>query len=800
MTGQVISARVPWLAVGILSATALAYEVLLTRLFSLVHWHHLVVMIISLALLGYGVSGTFLTLLRRHLANRFEILFIGNAVLFAATLVVGFELARWLPLDPQALPWEPRQWLYLAGVYCLLAIPFFAVANCIGLALWRFRARNHQVYAVDLLGAGLGAVAVVGLLFLWAPGPVLGLLGLIASIASVIAVVELGRRHWIVPLLPVILLVGVVVAAFTDWSVPAAAYKGLSRALTVTGAQLEHEDSGPLGRFSVVGNDAVPLRYAPGLSLQGGAIPPAQRALYIDGDLAGAFTTFDGIDHPGFQQAQPMALAYRLLSRPRVLLPDPGSADALLRATAGRSRQVTAVGIHRPLFDLLTGPYAGFTGQVALRPEVELVTADPRAWLEKSVDRFDLIELGPEGGGIGGLQAQDEAYLFTLEAFSSYFSHLSENGLVSVTRWLQLPPRESLRLLATARVTLQQNGIDTPERHVAMIRSWRTFTLLLSRAPLTEERVADIRAFCRQYGFDPVWFPGISADEVNRYNRLEQAWLYDGAGQLLGPSMRQFIRDYPLRIEPVSDDRPYYYRFTRTGSLPGLLALPAGTGYSQIDWGYGFLVATLIQAAVLALLLILLPLTFVTTVPGSRGLRWRTVVYFALLGLAFMLVEIAFIQRFRLFLGHPLHAVTVVLAGFLLFAGIGSYLSRSTAMISRRPASVTAAIAIVALFYLWQLPGLFDWLMGWPTALKVAGSLLLIAPLALAMGMPFPLGLAALGRCAPDLIPWAWGINGSASVVGAVAASLLAMEIGFSGVIVVAVVLYLALPLVRLER
>jgi len=789
--------RVPWLAVGLLSATALAYEILLTRLFSLLHWHHLVGMIISLALLGYGASGTFLALIQRHLQRHFRVLFIANALLFALASVVAFELARRLPLNPLELPWDARQMLYLVAVYSLAALPFFGVANCIGLALWRYRARNHQVYAVDLAGAGLGAIAIVLILHWLFPGTALALVAVLGGLAALIGAWELQLRGR--PLLRLgasLVLLGGVVYATSEPQINGAEYKDLARSLSVAGAHKETEVADALGVISVVRNEQVPLRHAPGLSLAAGVFPTSQRALFIDGDGAGAITANPHPSPPPFLAALPSALPYQLLERPAVLVLGSGGGDAVLQALGGEARHVTAVEAHAPLAELLQDAYREFNGELFGNPRVELVNADPRAFVESTHTHFDLIQMDLlGGGGIGGLQAQDEAYEYTLEAFSAYLSRLSPNGLLSITRWLQLPPRESLRLVATAHLALQQAGVKNPARHLVLLRSWRTFTLLVSRQPLSAPAIAAVRGFSRRHGFDPVWFPGIRSDEINRYHRLEQAQFHEGVRALLGPRAQAFIDAYPFRIEPVSDDRPYFHRFSRASTVPDLLSLPAGSGFGQIDWGYGFLVATLLQAIALALLLIILPLFLARGRQAPRGMRWRTLGYFALLGMAFLFVEIAFIQRFRLFLGHPLYATAVVLAGFLVFAGVGSWLSRRRpGPLRRRLLAAVAVILVVSLNYLWLLPGLFAALMEWPVLLKAAVSLLLIAPLAVPMGMPFPLGLAQLDRQAAGLLPWAWGINGSFSVVSAVAASLIAMELGFSGLVIISVGLYALVP------
>jgi hypothetical protein len=368
--------------------------------------------------------------------------------------------------------------------------------------------------------------------------------------------------------------------------------------------------------------------------------------------------------------------------------------------------------------------------------------------------------------------------------------------------------------------------VDEPGSHLALVRSWNTTALLVKNGALTGDDVAAIRRFADERAFDLGFLPGMTREEANRYNILDQPYFFDGAVALLDPAERSdFLRRYKFDVAPTSDDRPYFFDFFRWRALPELLERRALGGAALLDWGYLVLVATLAQAALLGLLLILAPLWWLG---GDRGRgaaaaaleRWRVAVYFLAIGLAFLFIEIASIQRFVLFLGHPVYAIAVVLCGFLVFAGLGSGIApRFAARLEtwRRPSSsdtplgrgrdggsrrwrfrvphpalalAVVGVAAAALLHLVVLPPLFRGLMPLPDAAKIALSLLLIAPLAFFMGMPFPLALARVAAVRPGLVPWAWGINGCASVLSAVLAILLAMSLGFSAVVLIAIALY----------
>ena len=291
------------------------------------------------------------------------------------------------------------------------------------------------------------------------------------------------------------------------------------------------------------------------------------------------------------------------------------------------------------------------------------------------------------------------------------------------------------------------------------------------------------------------WYPGITRDESNRYNRLRDAWFHDAARALLGEQRERFLDDYKFNLTPSSDDRPHFFHFFKWRTLKEVLQLRERGGASLADAGYLVMVATLVQAMIASVLLILLPIwIYQRRIPaGQQAVRRSSVVgYFLLLGLAFLFIEIAFIQKFLLFLHHPLYAIAVVLSSFLVFSGLGSAWLGRTSADNRGKLLGLAVTGIVVLgtLYLLLLGPLLEQLAALPDAVRILISAALIAPLAFCMGMPFPLGLARLAEHAPDLIPWAWAINGCASVISAVLATLLAIHLGFATVIAAALVLY----------
>lgn len=614
--------------------------------------------------------------------------------------------------------------------------------------------------------------------------PVIGALGLSAAALAL----RLRRR----PAWALLALGGLLALLPGAWlPLKPLEYKDLAQTLKVMGARVVAERSGPLGVITVVESPQVPFRQVPGLSLAAAQEPPEQLGVFVDGDGPMPIVRHTGDPAPlADLDGLTWALPYHLLTQPSVLVLGAGGGETVLQALYHRARSVDAVEVNPQFVELIEEPLAGFSGRPYKQPGVRVHIAEARAFVAGSRERYDLIQLAlvdTFGASAAGLTALAESYLYTVEAVGAYLDRLAPGGLLALTRWVDLPPRDLVKLAATAIAALEARGVTDPGGHLVLIRSRRTGTLLVSQAPLSPAQIERLRAFCRSHGFDVDWYPGMPAEEANRYNQLDRSYFHEALSALLGAQRQAFVERYKYRIAPASDDRPFHFHFFRWESLPEWLRLRECGGVSLMEWGYSVLVATLLQATVPGVALILLPLVLAGQRLPQRG-RGAVLGYFALLGLAFMFVEIAFIQRFMLFLGHPLYAVAVVLAGFLLFAGLGSRLAGRLAWEARRIV-LGAALVItgLALAYLPWLPPIFNTLAGLSDAGRIGVSLALIAPLALAMGMPFPLGLRQLANAAPAFIPWACGINACVSVVAAVLATWLAMHLGFSAVVVLAV-------------
>jgi hypothetical protein len=353
--------------------------------------------------------------------------------------------------------------------------------------------------------------------------------------------------------------------------------------------------------------------------------------------------------------------------------------------------------------------------------------------------------------------------------------------MLTITRVLKTPARDGLKMFATFVETLLRTGISQPKEHLIMIRSWSTATIIASRKAFSTEQITAARKFAQERSFDLVYLPSIQKQEVNRYHILEEPVYYQAAQRILSENREDFYHDYPYNIRPATDDRPYFFDFFKWKTLSVMIRSMGRQWLLFSEWGYLVLAATLLQAILASAVLILLPLFVTRSIKSVKHGKAATVCYFLMLGFAYMFLEMGFIQKMTLLIGHPVFGVAVTLSGFLFFSGCGSLFSeRFIKNDYRRILTAVVMIILVGLLLIGFLHIGFDWLIGFSRPTRIMLALLITAPLAFFMGIPFPSGLKCIHSNRLPLVPWAWGVNGFASVTAAVLGTFLAISVGFT--------------------
>jgi spermidine synthase len=798
-----------YLTLFFISAAILAFQVVLTRFFALAQGHHFAFMAISLALLGAGASGTYLSLRPPTEATCRRTVAAG-AVLFTVSLPAAYLATNYLPFDAYRLAWERVQLLWLSLYYLSLTVPFFFGGLVIGAVLSTRSQQAGSIYAVNLLGSGLGPpLALLALATVGGPATVMlcTLLGWLAVLSTQLPAVR--QKQW----LKIAGYAAITVALFyfilnppPILDVRLTPYKSLSQAQLYPGSRIIFSQWNAVSRVDVLQSEGI--RSAPGLSFAYPGQLPRQLGLMIDGDNLSPIT---GPQQPDFTRYLPLSLAFQLRPGANILILEPGGGLAVLTAlehgagsvTIAQSNPTTVAAVHN------------FGGRLYNDARVTVVVDNPRSFLRRSRQQFDLIILPLTDSFrpvTAGAYTLGEDYRYTVEAFEDMLTHLAPDGLLVVERWLQLPPSESLRLWGTAIESLRRvNPQSDPAARMLALRTLQTSLIVASRSPLSPADLQLTRNFAAELQFDLVWLPDIRPAEVNRFSIVpDEPYYRTFAGLLAAPNPLAFYNQYPYAVTPPTDDYPFFFHFFKWQQTPEILQTLGKTWQPFGGSGYLVLAVLLALVVILSAGLILLPLFwlrnrsakvplwpakhgFVTPKSGSLEtnqpsalqeyqpfhLTFRYLLYFTLLGLGFLFVEIPLLQRFILYLGQPAYAFTVVISAILGAAGLGSgYLSQRLSLRIVLPLIVFLTIAYPVL-----LPVLFESALHLPFFGRVIVTVLALFPLGALLGIPFPRGLALVGETAPGLAPWVWAVNGCASVVSAVLAALVALTWGFAAVL-----------------
>ena len=790
-----VSART-LLGVALVSGSLLMTELSLTRIFSVTMYYHFAFMAISIALFGLSASGVYVFLMRerwrdvpteRLLALHAFVFTLGTAVALAVLVRMHIGLS-----------YTPSNIALMSALYVLSAIPFFVGGATISIAISRLSANINAVYAADLLGAGAGCLLLMPALNrLGAPGAIAA-----AAILGGVAGLALGGRaipsRWRTAM-PIALA-----------AIAAAAIGGLFDVSTTKG----HEDHPVLfskwNSFSRIGVYDQPYG-AWSLSERYTGPLPDTRLMDIDSAAGTQILRFDGdLEDVSYLQYELTAIGYRLLGAPpkpsgeggpkppgeRGLAPPKppgeGGFSALVIGTGGGRDLLTAVvfGASRidgveinPIIvnDVMKDRFREYSGAIYERPEVHVAVEDGRSFVRRSQERYDIIQaslVDTWAATAAGAYALSENSLYTVEAFGDYLDHLSDRGVLSVSRWVF----DGLRLISLAQEAGARRGWNPADR-LAIIQFDKVATFLLKKTPFTPDETRTLAGAARDLGFAVLYLPGhpiqTFGDTRDDYARLLQA-----------EDRHAFYAAYPLDITPTTDDRPFFFNTTklRNHSFVAPLARMIGLDVERPEnpgaWATGGLTALLILLAISSLLVALFVVgPLAVTSRGALGRGWFTsLAYFACLGGAFMLIEVALLQRFVLLLGHPVYSLTVTLFSLLLGTGLGSVLSRRVPDARVRGWAVGACVAVAAVGLLWGsvLPHVVQAAIAWPLPLRIALAVALMAPAGMAMGIPLPAGVRLLAASQPQLVAWAWGMNGALSVVGATLAVFIAMNWGFS--------------------
>ena len=771
-----------YVGVGALSAGVLLLELTLTRVYSVTQGYHFAFLAVSLGLLGFGTSGTLLFLAPRLWRGGGRLLLASSSGLFSLTAVGSYWALDAVPFDAYLLVVEPSMFGYLALYYLVPAVPFLFAGLALGGALSMTPDRTAGLYGASLAGSGVGALLALGGPAANGPGDALAVVSLLGAAALIAFSVGTGltRLGAAAAASAALAAGGIVLPQVVEPDM--SQYKTLPRVLDQVGSTLEWTGWNAFSRIDFVRAEA--LHQAPGLSFAFSGTLPRQSAMTTDGDNLTSLTASSPAD-ADFTAFLPGAIAYSLVDSPRVLVIEPGGGLDVLTALHHGAREVVAV-VGNPLeAELLRGRAAEAAGRIFESPEVTVAQTNPRTYLARQDDHFDVVVVSLRDAFrpiTAGAYSLSENYRYTKGAFRDYVEHLVPGGVLVVTRWAQLPPSEEMRAAAALIEALEGARGTTAADSLAAIRTLQTLTLVAKNGVLSADELRRVREFSESRRMDLAYLPDLRAEEANRFFVLEEASYLDGLSRLVDGERRgDYYESRQFDVRPTTDDRPFFFHLFRWRQTPDVVSRLGSEWQPFGGAGYLVVVAFLGVAVASSSVLILVPLLLRRPAAGrdasTAAPAWRPLVYFVGLGLAFLWVELPLMQRFILVLDHPIYSFGLVLFTLLVFSGAGSLLSPR---LGRFRAWTAPALGCAAIAYAVGVGTAVEAILELPFMVRVFLAVLLVVPLGVLMGMPFPVGIEMLRRTRPDLIPWAWGANGYASVVGSIMATLLALSWGFS--------------------
>jgi len=771
-------------SVAFISISIIAFQLSLIHILSIIQWYHFAYMIISVALLGFGAAGTFISLFRSRMLKNIDSLlpvFMLISGLFMA-LSVSVSQSELFRFDSYKLFFDFSNIWKLVATYLVFFLPFFFGALSIGLIFVKYVKNIGTFYFANMFGSGIGGLAAVMLMWFFMPEKLSVFISFLAAFAGLLIIPRKLRSEFSIIISFVIAVL--VYLYINPGNLHLSEYKSLSKTLNLPGSKIIREESSPYGLIDVVQSSHI--RYAPGLSIKFPGIVSLDNAVFNNGNWYGALVPFkkDSTDYFNYTTEY---FPYLISKRKDILILGAGTGRQIISAIKSNASTITAVEQNKAVTKLLMNELAGEADSIFNREEVLPQNISPRTYLLKTPAKFDLISLPVIGsfGGSSGLFALQEQYDLTKEAFSEMLGRLNNDGSITISTWIDYPYRKPLKILSTVTEMHYDRGIKNTDEFVAAIKNWNTITFAIKRTPFNNEEIKIIRDFCRMMNFDPVILPGIKADEREKFNKLQDKSFYLLIDRILAsPEEREKLySEYPFNIKPATDDKPYFSQFLRWGSISRLTEFFGNQSVPFFEVGYILLYLTFIQIVILALIFIILPLF---KLGWKTGNKFWALVYFSGLGIGYMFIEIIFIQRFTLYFGNVIYAAAAVVSLMLISSGFGSLVSQKLQAKPNRLVGIIFIIIISLIIHTIFLSFLLKTTIVFTLPIKIVFTTLLIAPSAFLMGMPFPLGLRLLSERNDNQVPWAWGINGLFSVISVVLATIIAIELGFVWVMILA--------------
>ncbi len=779
-----------YIPVFFISIAILAAEMVIIRVMSVVNSASFASMVISIALLGFGISGTMITMLRKRIEPQIDkVLFISAMAAMLLTSVT-LPLAGFVDFVPQSLHEDYTQIFRIGAFYLIFFMPFFVGSFFINLSFLKAKTGIGHLYFFNLTGSGIGALAILLLMtviepsMLMLPVVLFSVVPVLITMPRTVKGIAVAASGIILSLVPFIVMPGLTVSA----------YKDISYAMKYPDVKVIATKPSPSGYIQAVQSSM--LRFAPGLSLSSyDVITPNQVGIYTDGSSASGIAMPLSGDEARYIDYLPFALPFAVKKSPSVLILGAGGGNPVMFSRHLGSSRVTAVEPDLPLMEMIRTKFPKAWKGVWEDPSVRVVNSDGRSFCSADTGKYDIITIPAmlsSGISFSSGSGHGENYLFTREAFADYMARLKNDGLLNITMTMESPPCALLKLETLSFSYLKDRYPDDFMKRIIFMRGMDWGMVLIKNGVFTAAEITAVKKFNNTLSADFSWYPGIKESELNSYNLIDDELYYKLACAYRDNCEKDFISSYAFIIEPPVDNKPFFRHNLRISEISRLFkSEDEGEVLPFSEWGYLVMWATLLQGIVFGIVVILIPVF----APGVRFVsekgKTTVITYFSALGLGFMLVEMSVIQKLTLVIANPLYSVAVVISAILIFSGMGAWTSARFRTDPVKGIKIAVAgIAMGMIFNVALFAFFANSFLSFSAAARICIAVLSLAPVGFCMGMPFPLGLQVLGDRKEAFMPWALAVNGSVSVFAAVLTNILSMHLGFMTVAVIAIGCY----------
>lgn len=776
-----------YFAIFFISAATLLLELTLTRILSIAFYYHFGFLVISTALLGFGISGTVVSLLKARI-DKFDQdkLLFWLSIGFSISTLVSYLICQTIGFNPFQIFNSTKQLLLFPIYNIILTLPFFFTGLIIVLLFTYKSGKINKLYAWDLLGAGLGCGLTTLIL------PIVGGVGAIFIVSSLGFITALCFSKEIKSLMKYLVLLFIIILII------AAPEAESYFPITVTeGKAGEDSTNSPIySKWNSMSKIEV-IEMGPGE--RGSRYPDSLRLIQFDEgtaateilDLRPDVMTY----LQNWRKNATLEDSIRIFTaptfvnkiRPKVFIIGSGGGEEVMHSLLYNASKIDAVEINPLINEIVTEEMADYAGYLQNQKGVTFYTEDARTFINKSNEIYDVIisvYTISKAAIASGAMSLAEDYVLTKEAFSQYWDHLSPDGTIFFSR----PEVDIPKFATTLRTIMDDHGVQDAENHFFIFKNGFVF----KKSAFTRD---DIEKMERQKGF--------TTDSILRKKNLVYTPFYFETDNvyrkiLTTNDLPALYQNFDYKIEPATDDKPFFSHKFRWSTLSWNSFLNTFSTKDNL-WGnlelkpiaeYVLLII-LLQTIIIASIMILAPLFAKTKTNFPKRKLIPILTYFSCLGLGFIMIEMALLQQYQLYIGQPIYTYAIILGSILVASGLGSYYSSK--LITRFQNSLTVIIpliiALLILYYLF-IPLLFDTTLYLSLGIRLLIASLSIFPLGFMLGMPFPSGLAHLQN-STQLIPWAWGVNSFFTVIGTTIALILGMALGFSWVLFIAGICYL---------